>query len=182
MSSLHKWQTELVEALQCDHVRTRGRGYAVTRDVQLWWRATRLRERMPWTIDLVRRTSTGVIAEYLDETYCPSLFFLPEARQFRDYLAQRVGLPPVLVALARFEVGLLDARDCARSGEGRGDVIVAFPCDPVVLLGELIGVEIDSPASTSWMIRLSPSLPRLWEVLDRDAAQRLGAGGPAPSR
>src|SRR5262249_18460093 len=87
-------------------------GLKVTADIQRWWRETRLRWTAPLTLGaLAPAERAGLIADYLSWVPCPSLFFVPEALSFLDFLAGALDDRPDLAAVVRLERQALLARE-----------------------------------------------------------------------
>jgi hypothetical protein len=177
-------------------------GLAITCRVQRWWRETRLR----WTVRLTMTAlgtaqSTEVIEAYLDASRCASLFFIPEAVGFLDWVVRERHETPHLRAVARFERALIlaaepaaphawqkpDAADSPATGDRRlrphpAAAIVEFSAPPELVIGALLsGDPPPPPNGPAWPVLVAPGLPNLWRPATWDEV-RLFARLQPPAR
>jgi hypothetical protein len=160
------WLVQLVDAP----------GFAVTCDVQRWWRETKLQ----WTARLTLAAlgperSAEAIQTYLSTTPCVSLFFLPETINFLDFAQQTFADVPHIAPIARFEQALLKARmqaslaqdQAAASPDGEPEMtVVEFAAPAVELLGALLQGRALPPAGNEiFPVAVSASLPHFWQPL-----------------
>lgn len=163
------WLVQLVDAP----------GFAVTCDVQRWWRETKLQ----WTARLTLAAlgperSAEAIQTYLSTTPCVSLFFLPETLNFLDFAQQTFAALPHVTSIARFEQALLKAReraslarsrDVATAVEEPEAIIIEFAAPALELLDALLQGDQLPPAGTQTSrVIVSATLPHLWRPFAPD--------------
>ncbi|HEY0715354.1 MAG TPA: hypothetical protein VGF45_21920 [Polyangia bacterium] len=149
-------------------------GLAVTAHVARWWRETKLQMMARLTLMGLQRIGAGaLVARYLDETACRTLFFLPEALGFLGFVAAAEDIGPVVPAIARFERALLEAREAAFARlepdqpEAGFCEVVRFPAPAEAVLAALVSGEVlPTEAARPSHVEVSSALPQLWRVLD----------------
>ena len=129
-----------------------------------------------------------VVQAYIATVPCTSLFFIPEARQFLDFVLHTVTGVPHLDAIARFERALL----CAREAEDTSvhtplDVtallpsrvlhhhqtaaLISFSAPPEQLLHALLqGIPVPAPDNHTYAVLVTPRLPHYWRPVTPDEA------------
>jgi hypothetical protein len=150
-------------------------GMAVTAYVARWWRETKLQMMARLTIMALQRVGAGhLVARYLDETACRTLFFLPEALGFLGFVAAADDIGPAAPAIARFERALIEAREAAMV-EADADAtekptfqeLIAFPAPAELMLAALVsGEPLPTAAAGMNVVEVSSTLPHLWRVVD----------------
>jgi len=164
-------------------------GFSVTCYIQRWWRETKL----SWTARLTLTAlgpaqADAAIANYLEATPCPSLFFTPEALGFLDFVA-RVAERPHVAEIALFERALLIAKEAAQQSADRQPVgnelpssawltphpaaeLLEFTASPEELLGALVeGRALPPACAARFPVLIAPSLPHLWRPATADEAR-----------
>lgn len=152
-------------------------GFAMTCYIQRWWRATKLESTLRLTTAALQAARLPVMDAYLDQRPCSSLFFLPEALGFLDFVAtlgDRHG--PHLQPFAAFERAFLLCQELATrfrapAPPAPGAMVHVHPAAalikfeapvaelfPAVLAGQPLPEPGDAPA---WIL-VAPGLPRLW--------------------
>lgn len=161
-------------------------GFRVTCDIQRWWRETKLK----WTARLTlaalgAERSQQAIKEYLQVSPCASLFFVPEAIGFLNFIERTVDGIPHVASIARFESALLLAREeAAHVANGSSDdsdnhalphaaaVILAFAASPIELISAALkGQKLPPVSQEIFYVLISPSLPHLWRPATIDEAK-----------
>jgi hypothetical protein len=130
-----------------------------------------------------------MIHAYIAAVPCTSLFFIPEALQFLDFVLHTAATVPHLNAVARFERALLCAKDPeSTSGQASDDIatlsprqrlhchraaaLIAFNAPPEMLLIALLrGTPVPAPDDLGHMVLVSPSLPHYWRSATQDEAR-----------
>ena len=103
-------------------------GMQLTCDVQRWWRRMRLQSSVRLTLAVLPpQQRMAVIQAYIASEPCMSLFFIPEALQFLDFVLQTAPDVPYLEAVARFEQALFRAKEAQ-------DTLVCTPPEVAALL------------------------------------------------
>ena len=156
-------------------------GFEVTCLIQRWWRETRLR----WAVRLTLAAlgpdrSTEMIGSYLDSVRCTSLFFMPEALGFLDFVIHRGPDIAHLDAVARFDLAMIKAAEVAPTPPGRiphdGELrrarcitphpaaaIVEFAAPPERVIGALLsGDPMPPPDGLAYPVIVAAGLPYLW--------------------
>jgi hypothetical protein len=163
-------------------------GFKVTCKIQRWWRQTKLQMAAKLTLSaLGADRSAEFVNNYLNASPCISLFFVPEAVGFLEFVAgDAAGLPHV-VEVARFERALLLAKQAAIEAASSSPSdspcdrahttlrphpaadMVLFAASPESVLGALLG---DQPLPDEQMrkspILIAPKLARLWRPATDD--------------
>lgn len=165
-------------------------GFEVTCLIQRWWRETRLR----WTVRLTLAAlgadkSTEMIGSYLDSSRCSSLFFLPEALGFLDFVIRQGPALAHLNAVARFEWAMIRAAEAAPVPSGRvpdaaetrrarcitphpAAAIIAFAAPPELVIGALLsGDPMPPPNGLAYPVLVAAGLPHLWRPATPDEAR-----------
>lgn len=170
-------------------------GLKVTAYIARWWRETKLQMMARLTCAALRRCGRErLVQSYLDRIAGRTLFFLPEAMGFLDFIADEPTAPAAVRAIAELERALLRVREPQRrSGAARvhddvtdelwadedptpisapGEVVI-LPCPPEDLLGALLtGADLPEPAPRPSFVRVDPTLPQLWAPIDAAEAAR----------
>jgi hypothetical protein len=173
-------------------------GFEVTCLIQRWWRETRLR----WTVRLTLAAlgpdrSTEMIGSYLDSVRCSSLFFMPEALGFLDFVI-RQGLDIAhLDTIARFERAMIKAAQAVPAQSSRipdtGELrrarsitphpaaaIVEFAAPPERVIGALLsGHAMPAPDGLAYPVIVAAGLPDLWRPATRDEARLFACCQPS---
>jgi hypothetical protein len=156
-----------------------GAGFQVTCSIQRWWRETRLREMTPLTLRLFdREAATALLDEYFSAQPAFSLFFLPEAITFLNFIVDH-SEDIHLTSIARFERALLLARESASRPSPSTDSttateIVEFAAPPEALLAALLDNRpLPEPSEERFLALISPALPYLWTPLPEKGIQSL---------
>jgi hypothetical protein len=164
-------------------------GFEVTCLIQRWWRETRLRWVVRLTLAVLGADgSSEAINDYLRSTRCSSLFFVPEALGFLDFVIREGPDAPHLGAVARFERAMLKAAEAA-PGPPRGTAevavtpraqrvrphpaaaVVEFAAPPERLFGALLaGDPVPPPDGPASPVLVAPGLPHLWRPATPDEA------------
>jgi hypothetical protein len=158
-------------------------GFGVTCHIQRWWRETRLR----WTARLTLAAlgparGAQAINDYLSAAPCPSLFFMPEAFGFLDFVARTADESSHAGPVARFERALLALREAnTRSSLQPPDgtaaarpaaALIEFFAPPVELLGALLsGSELPPVGLQRFPVIVAPGLPHYWRPATREEAR-----------
>jgi hypothetical protein len=157
-------------------------GMQLTCDVQRWWRRMRLQSSVRLTLAVLPpQQRLAVIQAYVTSEPCTSLFFIPEALQFLEFVLQTAPDVPYLQAVARFEQALFrakEAQDTLGSALPEGIVLlpthrlrrhtaaalILFPAHPEWLLSALLQGTTDLPAPDGhqYPVLVAPGLPHLW--------------------
>jgi hypothetical protein len=158
-------------------------GFAITCRVQRWWRETRLRRTVRLTLAaLCADQSAELIASYLDRSRCPSLFFIPEAVGFLDWVIGEGPAVAHLGAIARFERAIILAAEAApapprpephaahcsgahalRLKPHPAAAIVEFAAQPERVIGALLsGDPMPRPDGPTFPVLVAPGLTHLW--------------------
>jgi hypothetical protein len=165
-------------------------GMRLTCTIQRWWRQMRLQQTVRLTLAaLPPAQRLQVVQTYIATVPCTSLFFIPEARQFLDFVLHTVAGVPHLDAIARFERALLCAREAEdMSGHTPPDVtallpsrllhhhqaaaLISFSAPPEQLLHALLqGLPVPAPDSRAYAVLVTPRLPHYWRPVTPDEAQ-----------
>lgn len=164
-------------------------GFAVTCYIGRWWRETRLRWAVQLTLSVLgSERSAFVINEYLKTIPGTSLFFMPEALGFLDFVIASALEIDHLPAIARFERALLIASstDSFSTDEMPDDAqlsyieqhpaaaLLEFDAPPEELLGALL-TEQPLPAAHGQKIKvlIAPGLSQWWRPATSDEARIL---------
>lgn len=139
-------------------------GFQVSCDIQRWWRETRLRETARLTLAaLGMAQSAAQITAYLSTHLCPSLFFLPEALGFLQFVADGTT-QPLLRAIAQFEYAVLHAAQPSGVTETE-DTLILFPAPPAEVFAALLqGLSLPTTTTEQFPVLVSARLPQLWCV------------------
>jgi hypothetical protein len=161
-------------------------GFKVTCKVQRWWRQTKLEMAVKLTLAALGDKGTELMNDYLDVTPCTSLFFIPEAVGFLEFVIAVAEGRPHVAEVARFERGLLLARQaavewasshrCSMNSEASGQLkphpaadMVLFSAPPELLLGSLLrGGRLPGIQGPKSPVLIAPGLPRLWRPATAD--------------
>lgn len=176
----HAWLAQVVDTP----------GFVITCDVQRWWRETRLQWTARLTLAAVGPdTGEQLLKAYIETVPCASLFFLPEAMGFLDFLTHTVPMRPHLETVVQFERALLLAaaaaplplsttQDVTEFLPSRqlhchpAAALVTFAAPPETLLGALIqGTPLPVPSREIFPILVAPGLPHLWRPATADEAR-----------
>ena len=142
-------------------------GFAVTCQVQRWWRTVRLRWAARLTLAaLGPDRAAGVLDGYLDAVPAFTLFLIPEAMRFLEFAPAAAPDVPHVRSVARFERALLAAKQAEGDPAAAvGPEVVALTAPPEELLGALLsGGPIPAPGEEH-LVLVSPELPHRWHVV-----------------
>ena len=159
----------------------------LTCDVQRWWRRMRLQSTVRLTLAVLPPPQRlAVIQAYIASEPCMSLFFIPEALQFLDFVLQTAPEVPYLEAVARFERALFRAKE-AQDSLGctppevaallpthrlrcyEAAALILFPAHPEWLLSALLqGTDLPEPDGHQYPVLVAPGLPHLWRQATPD--------------
>jgi hypothetical protein len=142
------------------------RGFQVSCDIQRWWRETRLRETARLTLAALGvAQSAAQITAYLSSHLCPSLFFLPEALGFLQFVADGTT-QPLLRAIAQFEHAVLLAGETAAQPlavTAIEDTLILFPAPPAEVFAALLqGLPLPTTTTEQFPVLVSARLPQFW--------------------
>jgi hypothetical protein len=130
-----------------------------------------------------------VVQAYIATVPCTSLFFIPEARQFLDFVLHTVTGVPHLDAIARFERALLCAREAEDTSvctapditallpsrvlhRHQAAALISFSAPPEQLLHALFqGLPVPTPDSQTYAVLVTPRLPHYWRPVTPDEAR-----------
>ena len=164
-------------------------GFAVTCYIQRWWRVARLRWATQLTLSALGTESSSIIKQYLGTIPATSLFFIPEALGFLDFVIASTSPLPHLKTIARFERALLIASEAAAllAGEETADAalelssrierhpaaaILEFDAPPEELLGALLLEHaLPDPHEQKSLVLVAPGLEHLWRPATADEAR-----------
>lgn len=154
-------------------------GFLLTCEIQRWWRKMRLELTAPLTLAALGRIDDATLVDdYFHAVPCSSLFFVPEALLFLDFVISSARPEPV-GAIARFERAVLIAAETDHSLTGfvaaelllpeqrlrrhPKAAIVEFPTPPVALLSALLLKEpLPPPDGIRHPVLVAPGLSRWW--------------------
>jgi hypothetical protein len=175
----HAWLQQLLEAP----------GMHLTCTIQRWWRQMRLQHTVRLTLaTLPAPQRQSMVQAYIATVPCTSLFFIPEALQFLDFVLHTAAAVPHLDAVARFERALLCAREAAgTSGTASRDLatlsstqplrchraaaLITFHAPPETLLDALLqGTPIAAPDGHGHVVLVAPKLVHYWRPVAPDEA------------
>ena len=109
-------------------------GMQLTCEVQRWWRRMRLQSSLRLTLAVLPpQQRMAVIQAYIASEPCLSLFFVPEALQFLDFVLQTAPDVPYLEVVARFEQALFRAKEAQDTLGGTLPEGAAFADTPAPL-------------------------------------------------
>jgi hypothetical protein len=174
------WLTQILDAP----------GMRLTCTIQRWWRQMRLQQTVRLTLaTLPPPQRLHMIQAYMATVPCTSLFFIPEALQFLDFVLRTAAAVPHLDAVARFERALWGAKE-AESASGHASynittlaptqqlrchhaaALIAFSAPPEMLLVALLrGTPVPEPDDLGHVVLVSPGLPHYWRSATPDEAQ-----------
>ncbi|MBL8205295.1 MAG: hypothetical protein JNM09_13755 [Blastocatellia bacterium] len=141
------------------------RGFNVSCAIQRWWRETRMRDLAKLTIQtLGPECADQMIAAYLQQNICTSLFFLPETLAFLGFVAERSDHPHHH-AIAQFERALLQAQEAARQmgNSNPTTTLIEFYAPPEAILAAVLqGGALPEPTVEPFFVLVSSALPHLW--------------------
>lgn len=162
-------------------------GMQLTCEVQQWWRRMRLQSTLRLTLAVLPPAQRmAVIQAYIASEPCMSLFFVPEALQFLEFVLKTAPDVPYLEVVARFEHALFrvkETRDtlaCTpqevvallpthRIGCYEAAALILFPTRPEWLLGALLqGTVLPEPDGHQYPVLVAPGLPHLWRQATPD--------------
>jgi hypothetical protein len=142
-------------------------GFGVTCYIQRWWRETRLHLAARLTLAVLGpERGAELLAAYLDRVPVSSLFFIPEAVGFLDFVLGQGLEIPHLEAVARFERAvLLAAQAVSLPPAPSNAVVVEFAAPPDQVLWALVrGEPLPSPGEHVFGVLVAPWLPGLWRL------------------
>jgi|GEM_PF-744311 len=164
-------------------------GFEVTCKIQRWWRELRLRQTLPLTLALLEPEKCAeLLNAYLDTHPSLSLFYIPEALGFLDFVTQTAPAVAHLGAIAKFERAMLLATEDAAAPSSQTSEaaellpaqritrhpaasIVGFSAPPAALLGALLFDQpLPAPQEQIFPVLVAPGLPRLWRPATPDEA------------
>lgn len=163
-------------------------GFEVTCYTRQWWRKMRLKWSVRLTLAaLGRHTWEEFIEAYLESTPCTSLFFIPEALDFLDFVINSAPEVAHLESIARFERALLVAAEAVSSSSGRNSPensslrptqfigrhsaasVVDLSAPPELLFSALLHEEpLPPPGEEIFRVLVAPGLPYLWRPITSD--------------
>ena len=129
-----------------------------------------------------------VVQTYIATVPCTSLFFIPEALQFLDFVLHTVAGVPHLDAVARFERALLCAREAEDTSvhtppdvtallpsqtlyRHQAATLISFSTPPEQLLHALLqGLPVPAPDNRAYAVLVTPHLPHYWRPATPDEA------------
>lgn len=151
------------------------KGFKVTCEIQRWWRETRLREVARLTVAaLGGEQSTAMFSAYLSSYFCASLFFVPEALRFLQFVAES-ATHPHLSSIAKFERALLLAKEAAQE-EGLHRTtfssLVYFAAPAEEVLGALLQNQpLPEVQSERFPVFVSSAIQHFWRPATPDDAE-----------
>lgn len=156
-----------------------GAGFQITCRIQRWWRETRLREMTPLTLrSFDRNSATELLDAYFNAQPAFSLFFLPEAITFLNFVVDRTN-DVHTSSIARFERALILAREAAshpgsKPGSSDATEIIDFAAPPESLLAALLeNRRPPAPGDQRYLVLVAPDLPHFWAPLPDQGIQSL---------
>ncbi|WP_424094620.1 hypothetical protein [Moorena producens] len=166
-------------------------GFDVTCQIQRWWREMRLKSMARMTLALLKPDHRiELVSTYLESTPCPSLFLVPEALGFLEFVICASLKIPHLEAVAKFERALLMAAQAAPlSSKQMSDIagkplceviqsqlpisIVEFSAPPEKILGALMnGQPLPESQEDVFPVLVAPWLPQLWQPIAKGTGNR----------
>jgi hypothetical protein len=164
-------------------------GMRLTCTIQRWWRQMRLQQTVRLTLAaLPAARRLQVVPAYIAAVPCTSLFFIPEARQFLDFVLHTVTGVPHLDAIARFEHALWCAREAEDTSvctppditalspsrvlhRHQAAALISFSAPPEQLLHALLqGLPVPAPDNRAYAVLVAPRLPHYWRPVTPDEA------------
>jgi hypothetical protein len=161
----------------------------LTCTIQRWWRQMRLQQTVRLTLAaLPPARRLQVVQAYIATVPCTSLFFIPEALQFLDFVLHTVAGVPHLDAIARFERALLCAREAEDTSvhtspdvtallpsqalyRHQAAALISFSAPPEQLLHALLqGLPVLAPDNREYAVLVTPHLPHYWRPATPDEA------------
>ena len=153
-------------------------GFQVTCFIQRWWRETKLRSTLRLTLQALGPRCAEVMSQYLDSVACGSLFYLPEALTFLDFVQARAQGGPHLCEVAAFERAYLLCQEARRdlpiAVEPADDVLVErapaaavihFAAAPLELMSALLArAPLPPVGEVRAAVLVAPGLPHLWRL------------------
>jgi hypothetical protein len=142
-------------------------GLEVTCFIQRWWRETRLHLAARLTLAVLGpERGAELLAAYVDRVPVSSLFFIPEAVGFLDFVLGQALEIPHLEAVARFERAVLLAAEAVSLPPAPSKaVVVEFAAPPHQVLWTLVrGDPLPSPGEQVFGVLVAPWLPGLWRL------------------
>jgi hypothetical protein len=162
-------------------------GFKVTCKIQRWWRQTKLQTAVELTLAaLGAAKGAELMNTYLDVTPCTSLFFIPEAVGFLEFVAGAAKGRPHVVEVAQFERAILLARQAAIDPSGSQPLrigsdpteqirphpaadVVLFAASPELVLGSILGDRsLPEEQMRKSPVLIAPRLSRLWRPATDD--------------
>ncbi len=162
-------------------------GFDVTCYVQRWWRGTGLGLTVRLTFAVLGpERGKKLLGRYLDTVPSSSIFFIPEALEFLDFVISEAPEIAHLQSIARFERARLMAAEAAslpsppamdlsesqpmqKIHRTSAADIVAFGATAERLLGALVmGEPLPPPDGRVFPILVAPGLPHLWRPATPD--------------
>jgi hypothetical protein len=164
-------------------------GMRLTCTIQRWWRQMRLQQTVRLTLAaLPPARRLQVVQAYIATVPCASLFFIPEALQFLDFVLLTVSGVSHLDAIARFERALLCAREAEDTSahtpldvtallpsrvlhRHQAAALISFSAPPEQLLPALLqGLPVPAPDNRAYAVLVTPRLPHYWRPVTPDEA------------
>jgi hypothetical protein len=165
-------------------------GLRLTCTIQRWWRQMRLQHTVRLTLAaLPPARRLQVVQTYIATVPCTSLFFIPEALQFLDFVLHTVASVPHLNTVARFERALFCAKEaiCPSTHtpldvtalspsqalhHHQAAALISFNAPPEQLLHALLqGLPVPAPDNRADAVLVTPHLPHYWRPATPDEAQ-----------
>lgn len=153
-------------------------GLALTKVVQRWWRAFRVRAAVPLTMACLEPTAEGRLDAFLDADRRPSSFLVTEALGFLSFLLDGDVSRPHLAPVVAFERSMLVLSQAAATGAASaptgppppdrplrrhpGAATVTFEAPPAAVFASLLGgMPPPPPGPDAHVLLLAPHLPHL---------------------
>ena len=164
-------------------------GLRLTCTIQRWWRQMRLQQTVRLTLAVLpaaRRLQ--VVQAYIATVPCTSLFFIPEALQFLDFVLHTMAGVPHLNAVAHFERALFRAKEVVDTSvhtpldvtallpsqalyRHQAAALISFSAPPEQLLHALLqGLPVPAPDNRAYAVLVTPHLPHYWRPATPDEA------------
>jgi hypothetical protein len=171
------------------------KGLLITCHIQSWWRKKRLKMYAPLTLQVLSdHNPERILDEYTHSVPCRSLFFVPEAISFLEYVSQTQTKIPHLCSIAQLEKALLIAKDAFIESSpaevtstcllkrkqiimNPSAAIVTVQAHPEKLIGSLL-TRSTLPAierSENFTLLIAPGLPNLWRVSTEEELEILSS-------
>ncbi len=143
-------------------------GLHITKQVQQWWRISRVCATAPLTINLLKRNGQEeLLIEYIVSEPISTLFFVAELEQFKKFLHAQPQVDATTKALAEFEWGIKTATQLiAATNTVQPDyfsLLLTFECNPPALLSALLtGAPLPPLEAAPYHLEINSRLDSLW--------------------